>query len=68
VPAQTPKEIVGRLHAEFVRVLAMPDVKERFLADGTDPVGDTPEHFGIYVRDELTKWAKVAKAAGIKPE
>jgi tripartite-type tricarboxylate transporter receptor subunit TctC len=68
VPAQTPKDIVGRLHAEFVRVLAMPDVKERFLADGTDPVGDTPEHFGIYVRDELTKWAKVAKAAGIKPE
>jgi hypothetical protein len=36
----------------------------RFLADGTDPVGDTPEHFGSYVRDELVKWAKVT--AGIK--
>ena len=68
VPAQTPKDIVGRLHAEFTRVLAMPDIRERFLADGTDPVGDTPEHFGSYIRDELAKWAKVAKAAGIKPE
>ena len=68
VPAQTPKEIVGRLHADLTRVLAMPDVKERFVADGADPVADTPEHFGAYIRDELVKWVKVAKAAGIKPE
>lgn len=68
VPAQTPKEIVARLHAEFVRVLALPEIRERFLVDGIDPIGDTPEHFAAYIRDELAKWAKVAKAAGIKPE
>jgi len=68
VPAQTPREIVARLHTEFTRVLAMPDVRERFVSDGTDPVGDTPEHFGAYIKSELVKWANVAKAAGIRPE
>jgi len=68
VPAQTPKEIVGKLHAELARVLALPEIKERFLVDGIDPIGDTPEHFATYIRDEIVKWAKVAKAAGIKPE
>jgi len=68
VPVQTPKDIVARLHSEFTRVLAMPEVKERFIADGADPVGDSPEHFGEYIRNELVKWAKVAKAAGIKQE
>jgi tripartite-type tricarboxylate transporter receptor subunit TctC len=67
-PIQTPRDIVARLHTELTRVLAMPEVKERFMADGTDPIADTPEHFGEYIRTELVKWAKVAKAAGIRPE
>ena len=67
-PAQTPKEIVARLHAEITRVLQMPDVKQRFAGDGADPVGSTPEEFGRYIRDETVKWAKVARSAGIKPE
>jgi tripartite-type tricarboxylate transporter receptor subunit TctC len=68
VPAQTPKEIVARLHGEMTRVLQMPEVRERFLADGTDPVGNTPDEFGRYIRDETVKWAKVAREAGIKQE
>lgn len=68
VPVQVPKDIIARLHGEITRVLQMPDVKERFAGDGADPVGNTPEEFGRYIRDETVKWAKVARAAGIKPE
>ena len=67
-PAQTPKEIITRLHRELVAVLQMPDVKERFAADGGDPGGTAPEEFGRYIRSETEKWARVVKAAGIKPE
>jgi tripartite-type tricarboxylate transporter receptor subunit TctC len=67
-PAQTPKEIVSRLHAEMVRILQQPEVKERFAGDGADPVGNTPEEFSRYIQSELVKWSKVAREAGIKPE
>ena len=67
-PAQVPKDILARLHAEFARVLQAPDIKERFASDGADAVVTTPEEFGRYIRDETVKWAKVARAAGIKPE
>jgi tripartite-type tricarboxylate transporter receptor subunit TctC len=67
-PAQTPKEIVTRLHAEMTRILQQPDIKERFAGDGADPVGNTPEQFARYIQTELVKWAKVAREAGIKPE
>ena len=43
-------------------------MKERLAADGTEPVGNTPEEFARYIREEIVKWAKVAKEAGIKPE
>ena len=67
-PAQTPKDIVTRLHRETVAILQLPDVKERFAADGGDPGGNTPEEFARYIRSETEKWSKVAKAAGIKQE
>ena len=67
-PAQTPKEIVARLHGELVRILQAQDMRDRLIADGTDPVGSSPEEFARYLREETVKWAKVAKDAGIKPE
>jgi len=67
-PAQTPKDIVAKLHAEAVRVLQQPEIKERFAGDGADAVGNTPEEFRRYIGNEITKWAKVAREAGIKPE
>jgi tripartite-type tricarboxylate transporter receptor subunit TctC len=67
-PAQTPKDIVARWHTELVRVLQMPEIKQRFIADGTDPVGNAPEEFGRYIQSEITKWTKVARDAGIKQE
>jgi tripartite-type tricarboxylate transporter receptor subunit TctC len=67
-PAQTPKEIITRLHAELARILRAPDMRERLAADGTDPVGNSPDEFARYIKSELTKWGKVARDAGIKPE
>ena len=67
-PAQTPREIVARLHTEIARILQTPDIKERLLGDGADPVGSTPEEFTRFIRAETEKWAKVARDAGINPE
>lgn len=66
VPAGTPRDIVMRLNADIVRILKQPDVKERFAAEGGEPVGDTPEQFAAFVRAELPKWAKVVKESGAK--
>ena len=67
-PGQTPKDVVARLNREMVAILQLPDVKERFAADGGDAVPTTPDEFARYIRSETDKWARVAKAAGIKPE
>ncbi len=67
-PAATPKDIVAKLHKSVVFALQDPGVRERFLASGADPVGNTPEEFAALVRSEIAKWAKVVQAAGIKPE
>jgi tripartite-type tricarboxylate transporter receptor subunit TctC len=67
-PANTPREIVNRLHAATVRVLQDAQVKERFLADGAETVGNTPEQFAAIIRSDLEKWGKLVKAAGIKPD
>jgi tripartite-type tricarboxylate transporter receptor subunit TctC len=67
-PANTPRDIVNRLHGETVKILQQPEIRQRFAGDGVDPVGNTPEQFAAYIKSELTKWAKVAREAGIKPE
>jgi tripartite-type tricarboxylate transporter receptor subunit TctC len=68
VPARTPKDIVTRLHGEITRVLQQPEIKQRLAADGADTVGSSPDEFTRYIQSELTKWAKVAREAGIQPE
>jgi len=67
-PAGTPKEIVQKLNAEVIKILAMPDVRERFLAQGVEPQGSTPEQFAEHIRSEMAKWAKVVKDAGVTAE
>lgn len=67
-PAGTPKATVHKLAAETTRILALPDVRERMLAAGVEPVGGTPEQFANFIASEMVKWGKVAKAAGIEPE
>src|SRR4051812_15084863 len=67
-PAGTPREIVAKLNAEVLKILAMPDVRERFLAQGVEPLGSTPDEFATHIRAQMDKWAKVVKDAGVKAE
>jgi tripartite-type tricarboxylate transporter receptor subunit TctC len=68
VPAKTPRAIIDKLHDEFVRALKSPDLRDRLVAQGADPAGTTPEQYTAFVQNEITKWARVIKAAGIKGE
>ena len=65
-PAGMPQPIVTKLHDELVRVLAMPDVRERILHDGSEPVGNTPQEFRDFMTADLNKWAKLVKESGAK--
>jgi tripartite-type tricarboxylate transporter receptor subunit TctC len=65
-PAGTPKEIVTRLNQTLTKALATPEVRERLLSQGAEPVGNTPEQFADYVKAEISKWEKVVKASGAK--
>jgi tripartite-type tricarboxylate transporter receptor subunit TctC len=67
-PAKTPKPIVNRLNAEFVKALKMPDVRERLSGLGFEIAASTPEYYGNYIKSEIQKWAKVVKASGARPE
>ena len=67
-PAGTPREIVNKVQVETARILVLPEVKARLAADGADAVGNRPEEFAAYIRTEIAKWGKVAKAGGIKLE
>jgi tripartite-type tricarboxylate transporter receptor subunit TctC len=65
-PANLPRAIVARLHAELTRILGTPEIRERILADGSDPVGSSPEEFRQFMLADLAKWAKVVKESGAK--
>ena len=67
VPAGTPKPIVMRLNAELNKIVAMPNVRERWIAVGIEPIGGTPEHFTTHVKKETAKWSEVIKRMQAKP-
>ena len=67
-PARTPKDIVARWNTEVGKIIASREVSERFLNEGVEPMGGTPEQFGAFIRDEINKYAKVVKAANLKGE
>jgi tripartite-type tricarboxylate transporter receptor subunit TctC len=66
VPAGTPPAIVSRLNAELAKALAMPDVRERFGAQGVEPGSTTPQEFKAFLHAEVRRWAPVIRAAGMK--
>jgi tripartite-type tricarboxylate transporter receptor subunit TctC len=68
LPGATPQEIIDRLHREIVRIIAMPDVRERLTALGFEPIGSTPEEFADRIKWEIEKWAKVVRATDIKAQ
>jgi tripartite-type tricarboxylate transporter receptor subunit TctC len=67
-PAGTPRDIITKIHGEAVRTLGMRDIRERFLKDGADPVGDTPEQVTAYLKTEIEKWGRAVRSSGAKPE
>ena len=67
-PAGTPPAIISRLNTEIARIVHLPEVKEFLLRDGLEPEGDTAKEFAANIRNEVAKWIKVVKAAGIKPQ
>jgi tripartite-type tricarboxylate transporter receptor subunit TctC len=67
-PAGAPKNVVARLGKEIVRIMNVPEVRERFANDGFEPAGTGPAELGKFLRAELVKWAKAVEMAGIQPE
>jgi len=67
-PAGTPPAIIGKLHAEMVKAMNTPELRERFASVGAETIANTPEQYGAFVQAELRKWGKVIRAAGVKAD
>ena len=67
MPAGTPKAIVALLHRETVKIMALPDMKERVAALGFDAIASSPDEFAAKIKADAVKWGKIVRDAGIKP-
>ena len=67
-PAGTPPEVIAKLHAAIVKAMATPAVRERFATLGVAPVGNQPEQFATFIREDFARWTKVVKDGNIKVE
>jgi tripartite-type tricarboxylate transporter receptor subunit TctC len=67
-PAGTPSAVVAQLNGALQKLLAAPDIRERFAGLGAEPLASTPEEFSAHIRSEMAKWSQLVKAAGIKGE
>ena len=67
-PAGAAPALVTRLHADIVKALATPELRDRLQAQGLEPVGDSPQAFAAYVKQQIAQWTKVIRDAGIKVE
>jgi len=65
-PAGIPKDVLRVLSTEIVKIMQVPEVRQRFSGDGFEPVGSTPDQFAKFVRTEIVKWEKIIKTAGLK--
>jgi tripartite-type tricarboxylate transporter receptor subunit TctC len=65
---KTPRDIVNRVSVETDKVLKSADIRQRFMVEGLEPIGGTPESFTTFVKSEIDKYAKVVKAAAIKQQ
>jgi tripartite-type tricarboxylate transporter receptor subunit TctC len=65
-PAGTPKDVIAKLNAEIVRIMALPEIRERALAVGAEPATGTPDEFAAFIASEIPKWDRVVKVSGAK--
>jgi tripartite-type tricarboxylate transporter receptor subunit TctC len=65
-PATTPREIITKLNGEVVKILRAADIIETLAREGYEPIGDAPEQFGAFIKSEISRYAKLVKAAGIQ--
>jgi tripartite-type tricarboxylate transporter receptor subunit TctC len=65
-PVATPKALLNKLNADIVRVLQMPDVREKLLVQGAEPVSSTPARLDAYVREEIVKLGKIVRESGAR--
>ncbi len=68
LPAKTPRDIVSKLHDVVVKTINTPDVREKLISNGSDPLTMTPDEFGRFLRADIEMWGRVVKAAGVKIE
>lgn len=66
LPARTPEAIVNKLSREVARIVQLPELKQRFAADATESVGSTPEEYAAFLKAEIARWTRVARAANIQ--
>jgi tripartite-type tricarboxylate transporter receptor subunit TctC len=66
-PAGMPKDVTLRLSAEIARILRIAEVREKMLQEGAEPIGNSPEEFAVFLAEDQRKWAKVIKAANLRP-
>jgi tripartite-type tricarboxylate transporter receptor subunit TctC len=67
-PAGTPQALVDRLNAEIVKIVKLPETRDRFLTLGAEPAGTSAAEFGAFFKNEVAKWAKVVKESGARVE
>lgn len=65
-PAGTPREVVARLSSELGAAVRSADVRERFAAQGADPMSESPEQFGAFIRREIGRWGEVVRVSGAR--
>jgi tripartite-type tricarboxylate transporter receptor subunit TctC len=66
--AGTPRPIVDKLNAEIIRIMKLPESKDRMANVGFEIVASTPAEFATLIREEIPKWTKVVREAGIRAE
>ena len=67
-PAGTPKEIISRLNSEITKILKTQEARDWFAEQGGEPIIETPEEFGAFIKSEYLRWGKIIRKAGIKAE
>jgi len=68
LPAATPKPIISKMHTDIIRLLKMPDVREKLEVQGVEIIASTPEQFAKFISEEIVRWGRAVKLSGAKPD